>query len=146
LAGGNKVVVFEVRDDCTRLLVAAHAAPDETAQAAIEAITTSRSEYGAPGIVLCDNGSAARSARHPRGTDRAAEGLPRLLQPPPPPHCARPQHPNPGTAGRQTLGGPHTPTSPTDATLHRLTVQTDGTVNLGKHRRIRIGRDTPTTK
>ncbi|RBM24420.1 IS481 family transposase, partial [Prauserella sp. PE36] len=34
LAGGTTVVVFDVLDDCTRLLLACHAAPAETAAAA----------------------------------------------------------------------------------------------------------------
>lgn len=58
LATGRKVVVFDVLDDCTRLLVACRAAPGETAAAAITAITAAQAEFGAPGIVLSDNGSA----------------------------------------------------------------------------------------
>jgi transposase InsO family protein len=61
LAGGARVVVFDVLDDCTRLLVACHAAPAETAAAAITAITAAKAEFGAPGIVLSDNGSAFTS-------------------------------------------------------------------------------------
>jgi putative transposase len=82
LAGGNKVVVFEVRDDCTRLLVAAHAAPGETAQAAIEAITASRGEYGAPGIMLCNNGSAVTSdRRHPQAGPSQFARVPAIRRP-----------------------------------------------------------------
>jgi hypothetical protein len=82
LAGGNKVVVFEVRDDCTRLLVAAHAAPGETAQAAIEAITASRGEYGAPGIMLCNNGSAVTSdRRHPQAGPSQFARVPAIRKP-----------------------------------------------------------------
>jgi DNA-binding CsgD family transcriptional regulator len=40
LAGGSTVVVFDVLDDCTRSLVACHAAPSETADAAVTAIAT----------------------------------------------------------------------------------------------------------
>jgi putative transposase len=58
LADGALVAVFDVLDDCTRLLVACHAAPAETTHAAITAITTAFSEYGAPALVLSDNGSA----------------------------------------------------------------------------------------
>src|SRR5882757_3086275 len=58
LADGSKAVVFEVLDDCTRQLVASHAAPAETAQAAVAAITKAVNAYGAPAIVLSDNGSA----------------------------------------------------------------------------------------
>jgi putative transposase len=58
LANGVTSVVFDVLDDCTRQLVACHAAPSETAQAAIAAITAAVNAYGAPGIVLSDNGPA----------------------------------------------------------------------------------------
>ena len=58
LADGTTVVVFDVLDDCTRMLVACRAAAAETTTAAIEAITTAVTEFGAPGIVLSDNGSA----------------------------------------------------------------------------------------
>lgn len=58
LAGGGKAVVFDVLDDCTRLLVACHAATGETAQAAITAITKAITDYGPPALVLSDNGTA----------------------------------------------------------------------------------------
>jgi transposase InsO family protein len=58
LAGGQAAVVFEVLDDCTRLLVTCQAAGAETARAAAAAITAAAAACGAPGIVLCDNGSA----------------------------------------------------------------------------------------
>lgn len=58
LAGGQAAVVFDVLDDCTRLLAACHAADAETAAAAVAAITAAAAAHGAPGIVLCDNGTA----------------------------------------------------------------------------------------
>jgi putative transposase len=58
LAGGRTVVVFDVLDDCTRLLVACHAAPAETASAAITAIQHAFTTFGPPAIVLSDNGTA----------------------------------------------------------------------------------------
>jgi len=58
LADGTALAVFDVLDDCTRLLVACHAAPGETTHAAITAITRAVNAYGAPGLVLCDNGAA----------------------------------------------------------------------------------------
>lgn len=61
LADGSMVVVFDVLDDCTRTLVACLAADGETAQAAIAAITKAVTEYGAPALVLSDNGSAFTS-------------------------------------------------------------------------------------
>jgi len=58
LAGGQAVVIFDVLDDCTRLLAACQAADAETAAAAVTAITAAAQACGAPGIVLCDNGAA----------------------------------------------------------------------------------------
>src|SRR5688500_8988906 len=61
LADGTKAVVFDVLDDCSRMLVACRAAAAETAEAAIAAITRAVRDYGAPALVLCDNGSAFTS-------------------------------------------------------------------------------------
>jgi putative transposase len=61
LADGSTVVVFDVLDDCTRTLVACHAAPAETAQAAIAAIGKAFAGYGPPALVLSDNGAAFTS-------------------------------------------------------------------------------------
>jgi putative transposase len=61
LSDGTKAVVFDVLDDCTRTLVACHAAPAETARDAITAITQAFAGYGVPAIVLSDNGSAFTS-------------------------------------------------------------------------------------
>jgi transposase InsO family protein len=58
LADGAKAVVFEVLDDCTRLLVATLAWEVEDAAGAIAAISTAFDRFGVPGIVLSDNGSA----------------------------------------------------------------------------------------
>jgi putative transposase len=58
LAGGQPAVIFDVLDDCTRLLAACLAADAETAAAAAAAITAAAAGYGPPGIVLCDNGAA----------------------------------------------------------------------------------------
>jgi putative transposase len=58
LAAGEKVVVFDILDDHSRMLVACHAAPAETGQAAIDALTHALTHYGPPGLVLSDNGSA----------------------------------------------------------------------------------------
>jgi transposase InsO family protein len=57
LAGGTKAVVFDVLDDCTRTLTACHAAASETAQAAVTAIGKAIQQYGAPALVLSDNGT-----------------------------------------------------------------------------------------
>jgi len=61
LAGGGAVVVFDVLDDCTRTLVACHAAHAETAEGAITAVRQAFTEYGIPAIVLSDNGTAFTS-------------------------------------------------------------------------------------
>ena len=58
LASGAAVVVFDVLDDCTRLLAACTAAGSETAAGAIAALTAAARDHGAPAIVLCDNGPA----------------------------------------------------------------------------------------
>ncbi|WP_116511149.1 DDE-type integrase/transposase/recombinase [Micromonospora sp. B006] len=63
LADGRTVVVFDVLDDCTRTLVACHAAAAETARAAITAIRQAFTAYGVPAIVLSDNGIAFTSRR-----------------------------------------------------------------------------------
>ena len=62
LAGGQAVVIFDVLDDCTRLLAACRATPAETAAAAVAAITDAFTARGAPAIVLCDSGAAFSGA------------------------------------------------------------------------------------
>lgn len=62
LAGGTAAVIFDVLDDCTRLLAACHAADAETAAAATAAITAAAA-HGAPAIVLSDNGAAFGGGR-----------------------------------------------------------------------------------
>jgi putative transposase len=61
LADGTTVVVFDVLDDCTRTLVACHAAAGETAAAAVTAITRAFTTHGIPALVLSDNGAAFTS-------------------------------------------------------------------------------------
>lgn len=68
LADGTPVAVFDVLDDCTRLLVACHAAPAETADGAITAIRAAFTEHGAPALVLSDNGAAFTSRRSAPGS------------------------------------------------------------------------------
>jgi len=63
LAGGAPAVVFDVLDDCTRLLAACTAADAETGQAAAAAISAAAAACGAPAIVLCDNGTAFSGGR-----------------------------------------------------------------------------------
>jgi putative transposase len=58
LAHGHKAVVFEVLDDCTRLLAATLAWEVEDAAGAVAAITRAFHRFGVPALVLADNGSA----------------------------------------------------------------------------------------
>lgn len=77
LATGETVVVFDVIDDHSRLLVSCHAAPRETTAAAITAITTAFTRHGVPAIVLSDNGAAFTGRhRHPNaGPTRFAHAV-----------------------------------------------------------------------
>src|SRR4051812_36389265 len=69
LADGSVVVAIDIIDDCSRVWVASHVAPTETAAAAIAALTGAIAEFGAPGLVLADNGSAfSGGARHKNPT------------------------------------------------------------------------------
>ena len=61
LVTGELVAIFEVLDDCSRMLVACRAALAETAEAAIAAIRWAVNEHGAPALVLSDNGTAFTS-------------------------------------------------------------------------------------
>lgn len=58
LADGTVVVAIDMIDDCSRTWVASHVAAAETTTAAIEALDGAVAEFGAPGLVLADNGSA----------------------------------------------------------------------------------------
>ncbi|HEX2073788.1 MAG TPA: DDE-type integrase/transposase/recombinase [Geodermatophilus sp.] len=58
LADGTVVVAIDIIDDCSRVWVASHVAAAETSTAAIAALTSAIAEFGAPGLVLADNGSA----------------------------------------------------------------------------------------
>jgi putative transposase len=58
LAGGAAATVFDVLDDCTRLLAACTAADAGTGAAAAAAIRAAADACGPPGLVLCDNGAA----------------------------------------------------------------------------------------
>jgi putative transposase len=77
LATGEAVVVFDVVDDCTRLLAACRAADAENGKAAVAAITAAARACGAPGLVLCDNGSAFSGGltRGQGAFARAVDGL-----------------------------------------------------------------------
>jgi putative transposase len=74
LAGGGAAVVFEVLDDCTRLLAACRAADAGTGAGAVAAITAAAAAHGASGIVLCDNGTAFSGGRA-RGQGKFARAV-----------------------------------------------------------------------
>jgi transposase InsO family protein len=80
LADGTQVVVFDVLDDCTRLLAAAHAAPSETTQAAITALNKAVTAHGAPALVLSDNGTAFTGNQHTSQPTAAAHGTSRFAR------------------------------------------------------------------
>ncbi len=58
LAGGATAVAIDVIDDCSRVWVASHVAAAETIEAGLAAIGAAAAEWGAPGLVLADNGTA----------------------------------------------------------------------------------------
>jgi transposase InsO family protein len=58
LADGTTAVAIDIVDDCSRVWVASHVAPAENTAAAISALTGAITEFGAPGLVLADNGAA----------------------------------------------------------------------------------------
>jgi Integrase core domain/Winged helix-turn helix len=63
LADATKVVIIDVLDDCTRMLLACRAHPGETAKAAVDAAEYATREHGAPALWLTDNGLAFTAGR-----------------------------------------------------------------------------------
>lgn len=63
LATGEVVVVIEIIDDCTRLNIALHPGPAETAAVVVEAFRRAIAQYGRPVLVHTDNGTAFNMAR-----------------------------------------------------------------------------------
>jgi len=72
LAGGTAAVVFDVLDDCTRLLAAAVASDAETAAGAVAALNAAVAACGAPGIILSDNGAAFTGGPRAAGAGASA--------------------------------------------------------------------------
>jgi len=67
------MLVFDVLDDGTRMLVACHAVLIRTAQAVVTAIRQAFTAHGVPAIVFPDNGATlAKPARLPARTDATA--------------------------------------------------------------------------
>lgn len=189
LADGSTAVAIDVIDDCSRVWVASHACRAETTEAALAAMTTAEADWGLPGLVLADNGTAFA---HPRRfvdktlTSRFSRALAqagtRVVHSSPyhPQTCGKCErlhataaklldhyYPQPPTsvAELQTRldhvrghyntvrrhssigripphqawlragdhGGPADLPRQTDATVHALTVVTNGTVNLSNH-------------
>jgi transposase InsO family protein len=63
LANGDPVVVIEIFDDHSRLLLVSHVAASESAEAAWAAFSTAAARYGLPRQLLSDNGPAFSGAR-----------------------------------------------------------------------------------
>jgi putative transposase len=194
LTDGTVVVAIDIIDDCSRLWVASHVAPAETAAAAIAAFTSAVDQFRAPGLVLADNGSAfSGGARHknltrPGRFAAAVTGTGARLIHSSPYHpqtlgkCerlhqtadkllahfyagqpasiaelqerldtvrahynTRRRHSAVGATPQRAWdaapahGGPEQLPLQTDATVHRLTVVSHGTVCLGDHALIRVG-------
>ncbi len=194
LTDGTVVVAIDMIDDCSRVWVASHVAPSETTAAAIAALTGAITEFGAPGLVLADNGRAFSGGARDKNLSRpgrfaaavTASGA-RLIH-------SSPYHPQTlgkcerlhqtadkllahfydtpagsiaelqarlnrvrahyNTARRHSAvattpqrawttasahGGPEQLPLQTDATVHRLTVVSHGTIALGDHALIRVG-------
>ncbi|WP_285660044.1 integrase core domain-containing protein, partial [Actinomycetospora sp. NBRC 106375] len=75
LAGGAHAVAFDVIDDASRVWVASHVTDAETITGAIEAMTAAVAGWGAPALVLADNGTAfAHPHRHRHGGDTTRVG------------------------------------------------------------------------
>jgi transposase InsO family protein len=196
LADGTVVVALDVIDDCSRVWVASHVAAAETIDAALAATAAAVAEWGAPGMVLADNGSAfahkdrakdktltSRFSRtlaarysvrvihsspyHPQTLgkcERLHQTAARLLAhhyPQPAAtaadlqarldylrahyntrrrHSAVDTTPAAAWAAAPVHGGPGDLPRQDDATVHLLLVSHQGTINLAKQRRIRIGR------
>lgn len=66
LAGGKKVVIFQLIDDHSRLALASLAATGETSAAAIRVVTTAIERHGVPQRFLSDNGAALNPTRRGR--------------------------------------------------------------------------------
>jgi transposase InsO family protein len=75
LPNGHSVAIFDVLDDCTRMLVACHAAPTENAATAATAITKAFTTHGPPAIVLADNGAAFTAHRFTHTVHQAGTHL-----------------------------------------------------------------------
>ena len=58
LADGTIMVAIDVLDDCTRVWLASQVAPAETTTAALDAVAAAVRDWGAPGVILADNGTA----------------------------------------------------------------------------------------
>lgn len=68
LADGSICVAIDVIDDCSRVWVASRVGRAETIDAALEAMEFAITQWGPPGMVLADNGSAF--AHRDRATDK----------------------------------------------------------------------------
>lgn len=72
LAGGAQAVAFDVIDDHSRVWVACHVTDAETITGAITAMSAAVEQWGAPGLVLADNGTAFAHPRRDLDTTRSS--------------------------------------------------------------------------
>ncbi|WP_433675374.1 DDE-type integrase/transposase/recombinase [Microbacterium gorillae] len=63
LSTGDVVVVIEIIDDCTRMNIALHPGPAETAAVVVDAFRWAIARYGRPVLVHTDNGTAFNMSR-----------------------------------------------------------------------------------
>ena len=63
LTGGRRCVVFQLQDDHSRMAVASHVAPGETAQDALRVVKKGIASHGVPQRLLTDNGLALNPSR-----------------------------------------------------------------------------------
>lgn len=123
LAEGTSVVVFEIKDDCSRTQIANLAWPAEDADGAWQCLTRGMEQWGLPLMVLSDNSLAFNG--HRRGVTVQVEKNLRLLGINP--ITTRPGHPQ--TNGKNERGHATAQrwlsTQPPAATLTELQTQLD---------------------
>lgn len=72
LADGERCVVFQLLDDCSRFLIASLVAPGETVAAALAVVEQGIAAFQVPCLVLTDNGTAFNQDRRARTTQLSA--------------------------------------------------------------------------
>lgn len=62
LIGGRKCVIFQLKDDHSRLAIATHVASAETSEAAFALVKNGIEAHGVPQRLLTDNGAASKGS------------------------------------------------------------------------------------